>query len=405
MRRSLIGILAAVVVVAGACGGGGDDGADASGGDASSDGGGQNYTVRVDGESDEVKLATTAYFPNELKVAPGSKITFASVFTGEPHTVTLGKLVDAALKAGEAAPPDATEEPPELQKLPALLPDGPGDANQMAANACYLERGDPPADKACPKVADPAPFDGTQSLYNSGFLPEGAKFELQLADDIAPGTYGFFCLLHRMGMTGEFTVVEKGADADSPKDVEKAGDARLAVIVKAEKVAADATAKGDLTPFAPAKPGQVVAGGAANEVQEGLLRQFGPEDVSITKGDTVTWIVLGPHTISFNAPEDVASSALIKAPDGAFHANEKAFAPQGGPGQSPPGEPVVQGGPPPAPRIVDGGTFDGTGFRSSGIFVSFPPALDGYKLTFTKAGTYNYECLIHPEMEGTVKVA
>ena len=28
----------------------------------------------------------------------------------------------------------------------------------------------------------------------------------------------------------------------------------------------------------------------------------------------------------------------------------------------------------------------------------------GYKLTFTQAGTYPFRCVIHPDMEGTVKV-
>ncbi len=61
-------------------------------------------------------------------------------------------------------------------------------------------------------------------------------------------------------------------------------------------------------------------------------------------------------------------------------------------------------GPPPPPAIADAGTWDGTGFHSSGLVLSFPPALSGYKLTFTKAGTYSYRCLIHDNMEGTVKV-
>ena len=54
---------------------------------------------------------------------------------------------------------------------------------------------------------------------------------------------------------------------------------------------------------------------------------------------------------------------------------------------------------------MDAGTWDGTGFLSSGIIVSFPPApLYQYKVTFSKAGTYKYVCLIHTDMQGTVKV-
>jgi LPXTG-motif cell wall-anchored protein len=50
---------------------------------------------------------------------------------------------------------------------------------------------------------------------------------------------------------------------------------------------------------------------------------------------------------------------------------------------------------------VGGPTYDGTGFVGSGI-------LDGvgasFSLTFTKAGTYNYVCLLHPGMNGRVAV-
>ena len=401
MRRGFVALLAVVALVGGACGDD-DEGGSASPADEA---GPQTYTVKVDGKSDDFKMGTTAYFPNELKVAAGSTIEFESIFTGEPHTVTFGTLVDEGLKAA-AADPDADEEPAALQKLPLLLPEGPGDANQMAANPCVVAKGDPDTDKACPKDDDPPAFDGTQSVYNSGFLPDGERFEVKLADDIEPGTYSFFCLLHRAGMTGSVTVVD-GEDADSPEDVEKAGEDRLQDMITKVKPAADAAGKGDLTPFAPATPGQVVAGGGSPDVQEVLLTGFGPEEVSIETGGAVTWVVLGPHTISFNAPEDLASSALIKGPDGYFHANEKAFTPQGGPGQAPPdpnAAPPDENAPPPPPKITDGGRFDGTGFRSSGFFLSFPPALEGYKLTFTKAGTFTYECLIHPEMEGTVKV-
>ena len=351
------------------------------------------------GKTDAFTIGTLSYFPASLKAEAGSTIDFESVFTGEPHTVTFGTLVDEGMKELKAAGEEAEDEPASLQKLPPLLPDGPGDANQMAANPCFIDSGDPPTDKACPKREQPE-FDGTQSVYNSGFLPEGARFEVKLADDIAAGTYTYFCLLHRGGMVGTVEVVESGAD--TPETVEKAGQAGFDTLVNRLKPIAEEMKKGALADLVPAAPGQVLAGGASAEVEAALVQDFGPKELSIKTGSSVTWVVVGPHTVSFNAPEDLASSAIIKGPDGAFHANEKVFAPAGGPG-APEGPP--SDGPPGPPKIVDGGRFDGSGFRSSGIFLSFPPSLLGYKLTFTKAGTYPYECLIHPGMEGTVKVA
>ena len=43
-------------------------------------------------------------------------------------------------------------------------------------------------------------------------------------------------------------------------------------------------------------------------------------------------------------------------------------------------------------RVVASKTWDGTGFLSSGVFGnSFgPPVIEGYELTFTKAGTYKF---------------
>jgi plastocyanin len=53
-------------------------------------------------------------------------------------------------------------------------------------------------------------------------------------------------------------------------------------------------------------------------------------------------------------------------------------------------------------------TYNGTGFVSSGILAlnapqnsKVPPT---YRLTFTRPGTYQYDCLVHPNMEGSITV-
>ena len=57
------------------------------------------------------------------------------------------------------------------------------------------------------------------------------------------------------------------------------------------------------------------------------------------------------------------------------------------------------------PFTVDLGSWDGTGFRNTGIVQSLPPQdIVSLKLTFTRAGTFPYRCLIHPDMKGEVKV-
>jgi plastocyanin len=81
------------------------------------------------------------------------------------------------------------------------------------------------------------------------------------------------------------------------------------------------------------------------------------------------------------------------AADGSIHVNQKAITPSGMPAQAPPSDPN-------APPPLDGGTWDGQGFFSTG-FLNNPFT---FRLTFSKPGTYTYKCLIHDNMEGTIKV-
>lgn len=370
----------------------------------------KTVNVQIDGKTPAFNASFTAYFPNAVTVHAGDTVAFKSIYTGEPHTVTLGTLVDAGIPKAVAAGPDAPEEPAELKKIPDLLPQGPGDANQVSAQPCYLASGDPPAgDAPCPKAQQPE-FDGSQSLYSSGFLADQASFSVKLAKGIKAGTYNYFCTLHRAGMAGKITVVADGQAVPTSDQVTADGKSQLAAKVEKLQPVDAALRTGTLPPFLPvAKPGQLLAGGGSKDVQDAGINEFGPTSVSIPVGGAVTWTVVGPHTISFNAPAS-AQNVLAQTPDGGVHINMAAVVPAGGPGQPqqsgppPSGPPPDPSAPPPPPTVVDGGSWDGTGPHSSGIFLSFPPALSAYSLKFTKVGTYNYVCLLHPEMKGSVKV-
>ena len=379
----------------------------------------QSYSVGVDAKNDTFPIAAVAYYPADLTVHPGDTVDFTSVFSGEPHTVTFGTLVDQGLPK---AKPNDPEEPAELKKIPPLLPDGPGDAIQASAQPCFLATGDPPPVDACTADQHTQPeFDGTQTYYNSGFLADGDKFSVKFADAIAPGTYSFFCTLHRAGMTGKVTVVAADAKADTPDEVTTRGQDQLKQLITTLQPIDDALNKGLFPPFvAEAKPGSLLAGAGAENVSA-TISAFGPDPADIKVGETVTWTVVGPHTITFGGDESLRTF-ITKAPDGAVHVNPASFAPAGGAGQpAPPPEPsttvgaapateaaappTTTGGPPPAPIDIDGGSYDGTGLKNSGIVLSFPPQLFNYKVTFTKAGSYPYVCLIHPDMKGTINVA
>jgi plastocyanin len=405
MKRRTGVLAVALAIMAAGCGTATNTGGPAGGQPAA---GPQTFDVQVDAKIDDFVGEFTAYFPKELTVHPGDTVEFTSVFTGGPHTVTMGSLVDAGVPKAVAAGPDAQEEPPELAKIPALLPDGPGNAIQAAAQPCYLTSGDPPMNDACPQAQQQQPaFDGSATYYNSGFLADGDKFAVKLADTIKPGTYSIFCALHRTAMSGTITVVDAATPTPGPAEVNAAG--KQAVRQVADKLMPTATAlrTGSLPPFVPeASPGVVVAGGASPDVMEALVAEFGPKDISVPVGGTVTWSVVGPHTVSFAFPE-AARIPISKAPDGSVNLNQDSVAPVDSPGAPPP-EPPPTGppaaGPLPPPTVVDGGSWNGSSFRSSGLFLSFPPQLLAYKMTFTQPGSYPYACLIHPEMKGTVKV-
>ncbi len=360
-------------------------------------------TIGIDGKSADVNLSAFAYFPNKVQAHAGDTLVYESRFSGEPHSITFGQSISEAIdlfnsvpeevRNGDGPPPeeyaDAFARVEEIfGSLPAMLPEGPGDANQVSVNPCFVTEGEIPADatKAC-DVQEPEPFTGTEVFYNSGFLPDGETFELTLADDIAPGSYVGFCMLHFVEMTSEIEVVADDVEVPDAAAVAEEGQQQLDAWA-----ASLATAVSDAE--SAATPGVVQGGIGAEDAGPTLGTEFVPGDAAIKAGESVQWNLAGPHTISFNAPES-ARVLINKGGDGQYHLVEEAVAPAGyEPPPPPEGEPD---GPPPT---VEGGTFDGTGFLSSGILFDQP-----FKVTFSTAGTYEYVCLIHPEMEGTITVS
>ncbi len=388
MRRVLLCVMVATLAV----------GAASCGSNKSS--GAQSRTVQVDGTSDKFNAAFLEYFPKRVTVHPGDTVDFHENWTGEPHTVTMGTLVETGLKAAQAAGPNAPT-PPEMEKLPTLLPEGPGDAHQNAAQPCFLASGAPPSDPAtaCPKQQQTQPdFTGTQTYYNSGFLPENDTFKVRLSSDIKPGTYSFYCNLHGPEMSGSIVVLNKDRSIPSAETNDKAAESEKAAGVA--KLLPDYTkAKAGQFPLPGVKN---VAGYGSGAYQQGLIDEMIPAEINAKVGEKVTWTVIGPHTISFGKAPIEPGKYLTKAPDGAWHLNAQAFMPAGFPQA-----PQSNGPPPQQPTVtpLDGGTYDGTGYKSTGVLVSFPPALVGPSITFTKAGTYAYVCLIHPKMGGVVTVS
>ena len=400
MRR-LLCLLAVISLVAAGCGDDDDENAGTTDTTAA-EGGPSKVTVNVDANAKDPAMFALAYFPAQVTVHPGDTVVYKSSFTGEPHSITFGSLITPAIEAVENATPEqlASDEPPPAFQplLPyAMLPEGPGDANQVSANPCFVTTGALPTDttQPCP-TQEAAPFTGKEVFYNSGFLADEDEFEVKLADDIAPGTYRGFCMLHFTEMISTITVVAEDEDVPSAAEVQAQADEELEALVTKAKASYE-TAK------SAAQPGTVLAGDPATEEEEPTappkpntsvgLAEFTPKEISVASGESVTWNINGPHSVTFNAGED--SRVIIgKGPDGRTHLNAKAATPALF-NVPPPPEEEPEGPPPTA----DLGSFDGTGFANTGLQFG-----GGFKVTFTKPGTYQYICVVHPDMVGTVKV-
>ncbi|MBI3256273.1 MAG: hypothetical protein HYZ59_00635 [Actinobacteria bacterium] len=137
----------------------------------------------------------------------------------------------------------------------------------------------------------------------------------------------------------------------------------------------DAKAKAKVEEATADKAITVRAGVNDTEDSTVAVLEFLPEKITVTKGSTVAWDwadTIEPHSVTFQA------GATLPAPG---PPDEALFAP------SPPTE-----------------DFDGTVLTNSGLLPTGPGPAPEFKLTFSKSGTYQYFCAIHPLMTGSVDV-
>lgn len=186
---------------------------------------------------------------------------------------------------------------------------------------------------------------------NSGLIQgKGKGWSLTFT---APGTYHYYCLIHYI----------PGQPAVSMGGV---------VIVQARPVPSHH---------------YIVSMGSAQNTITNLSDTFSPRALTIHAGDAVTWIGAF-HTVTFGPEADihaVEQHFVVPVPQKAgpplLTINPKAALPAGGP------------------------TYNGSGWSNSGFLQ--PDAHGGpakYTLTFTKPGTYSYDCLVHAGMDGMITV-
>jgi plastocyanin len=272
------------------------------------------------------------------------------------------------------------------QKRPTLeVPDPahPYTGFNDAAGAPFWFNGQPslliPPDHGFP-VGGPS-TDGS-SYRNSGLsAPAFKPYRLKFTK---AGTFRYTCLVHP-GMDGSVKVVPKGRPVPSARADRAARTAELARAVKQSKRLARFTPQGN----------NVVAAHDAGVVS---WFRFFPRVKTIGVGQTVRFSISSKseiHTVMFG-PEsyrDSIEAELVMAQ------------PQ------PTGPPRLQFNPliflPSDPTLPPlDGTNHGNGFLNTGVLDTNPAsaAPRSANVTFTKPGTYVFECTIHPGMEGTIKV-
>jgi len=393
----------------------------------------QERTIRVDFSHDEFASFFLEYYPRTVTLRPGDTAVFRQTWTGEPHSVTMGTLVDTLvelvdpfivrMKEGEPLP---DEPPPGVMEaeepLPYMFGDSLEEVNQLAAQPCYIESGDMPGDLSQPCEQQEQPdFKGTETYYNSGFIPYegpgGNEFRVRLSDDIEPGTYYYYCNYHGPLMSGAIEVVGKGEAIPSQEEVnrrareeieqsagplrrelEKAQAGELEVT---EDEAALLRRSGHIRPGTTIFRGNLSGLYAEEATFMAGINEFIPKEIQARVGEPVTWINLGMHTISFNVPRYFP--VISVEDDGTVVYNPQVPPAAGGAPQPPePFSNEEEGEGPPQPVRIDAGTFDGEGFWSSGLIGADPWV--HYTIRFSRPGTYKYACLIHPPMTGTVVV-
>lgn len=128
--------------------------------------------------------------------------------------------------------------------------------------------------------------------------------------------------------------------------------------------------------------------GAHDQNSNADLEAYFPADITIHVGDTINWKLNSKeiHTVTFLAGETTPPLLLPvpNAPQGAMMFNSQVAYPAG----------------------PSDGQYDGSTYANSGLMGPDQGQTTDYSLTFTKAGTYSYLCVIHGDekMVGSITV-
>lgn len=319
------------------------------------------------------------YFSRTVTVHPGDVITWNFARTSEPHTVTL-------LPAGT---PLTDKSFGKLFPGANFVPDADDGPNAPPAASFNVDLGTGCGNSPYYRGTGPCSFTGAGAV-NSGLenaIPGQGPQTYSARINAAPGVYHYICLVHGPHMSGTIRVVAPGARVDT----------QASVNARAAKQYKTATAHALAYENRLGAGKQTAGGHTVWTVRTGAgygriaINEFIPRKLSVKPGDSVVWTP-GFHTVTFPAGSHVPPfsleceapgkdlpfrGTLATCPGAELGPNPKGFFPSGKPGAA----------------------YTG-GFYNSGNLVI--PQPHTWSASFPKAGTYTYECLIHPGMVASV---
>ncbi|MEX0874607.1 MAG: hypothetical protein WD646_08460 [Actinomycetota bacterium] len=312
----------------------------------------------------------------------------------EAKDVTFGEFVeDVDPKIEEA-----------FSSVPFAFNEETNDIAQNVGQPCYLTRGAPPKDpdKPCAQQEQPE-FNGTQSFYSSGIIPyegpQGNTYNVRLSDNIDPGKYFFYCAIHGPGQSTEVTVRPAGTDIPTQEEVSRQARKEIDLGAKPlEKVYRAAVDDGRIQFGGPDGPSTLrgpFAGLFSQDYDHAVINEFVPRQLEVARNEPISWKMMGAeHTITFGVPRYFPIVQFLD--NGKIRFNPRLRAAAGGAEKAP----EYQDGPEPLEH--DAGTYDGSGFWSTGSM-----GADTYvdvTMRISEPGTYDFACLIHPPMVGKITV-
>ncbi len=224
-----------------------------------------------------------------------------------------------------------------------------------------------------PQVLFPAggpTYEGT-GYRNSGVPTDPSRPFSYSLTFTKPGTYRYVCVIHGPAMGG--TVVVKSRAGGSPAAVVGRG--------RQEQAATINSGESIWMKLGVERSGRTYVVPMVGDARTGFsLLRFTRAPLVVPLGATVTWVMRDPfeiHTVTFTSGKKPPEFILV--------------------------QPQAQGPPkfqvnPIAAVPTSHKSYDGTGYVNSGILfpAGTPPNLPkSYSLTFLKAGTYEYWCLVH----------